>query len=327
MHTCIHTYIHAYIYTCMHACIHTDIHTCTDIHIHTYIRTYIYIYIYIHTYICPNYKIINYEYIIIMLYLSWCSYMIISIIFYHINSFYCIIRISIYILQTHIMPYTSYHIIYTSYHIISYTCTYHYHITITVASTATVVMWSACTDLDRVDIVTVSRYFTGNFLSGGQQIGHCPPWILTTQKSPKFCMSRTAAAKCESPAIDFWIFLNPFCEISGATRRTERSTTMDLLIGKIPGPLNPAAYWKVHNLFQRSTFVKKSKISNTPPPLRFDINIPVSQFTTYPLYNSCYNMCIIMRWVVGVWARASGCGSIWGCVRVCACIGVCLRGL
>ena len=70
----------------------------------------------------------------------------------------------------------------------------------------------------------------------------------------------------------FWMF----CEILyldlWATRRTERSAILDLLI-KIPGPLNPAAYWKVHNFFKRSKICPK-KVQNLKPPRRFDEHIP-----------------------------------------------------
>ena len=88
-----------------------------------------------------------------------------------------------------------------------------------------------------------------------------------------------AAAKCESAAIDLWIFFIHFVRYLDlwATRRTERSTIVDLLI-KIPGPLNPAAYRKVQTKFKRAKICqKRSKISNTlpPPPWKFDKNIPV----------------------------------------------------
>ena len=68
-----------------------------------------------------------------------------------------------------------------------------------------------------------------------------------------------------------------FCEISGPLSHaayTERSTSVDLLI-KIPGSLNPAAYWKVYNFFKRSEIClkKRSKISNAPL-WKFDKNIP-----------------------------------------------------
>ena len=115
---------------------------------------------------------------------------------------------------------------------------------------------------------------TGIFLSGG-----LAPLNLDNPKRSKiwYVVCSTiirhvaAAAKCESSAIDFWMFLNlfwMFCEISGPLSHaayTERSTIVDLLI-KIPGPLNPAAYWKVHNFFKRSKICPKktSKISNAP---------------------------------------------------------------
>ena len=64
--------------------------------------------------------------------------------------------------------------------------------------------------------------------------------------------------------VQFWMF----CEISRPLSHaayTERSTIVDLLI-KIPGPLNPAAYWKVQKKFKRSEicFKKRSKVSNAP---------------------------------------------------------------
>ena len=52
-----------------------------------------------------------------------------------------------------------------------------------------------------------------------------------------------AVDKCKTSVIEFWIFVSTY-------RSTERSTIVDLLI-KIPGPLNRAAYWKVHNFFKR----------------------------------------------------------------------------
>ena len=58
-----------------------------------------------------------------------------------------------------------------------------------------------------------------------------------------------------------------------ATRRTGRSTIVDVLI-KIPGPLNPAAYWKVHNLFKRSKICQKRSKNLKSPPWKFDKNIP-----------------------------------------------------
>ena len=83
-------------------------------------------------------------------------------------------------------------------------------------------------------------------------------------------------ARCKSSVIDFWIFFGCFVRYLDlwATRHTERSTIVDLLI-KIPGPLNPAAYWKVHIFFKRSEicFKKRSKISNGPA-WKFDKNIP-----------------------------------------------------
>ena len=66
-----------------------------------------------------------------------------------------------------------------------------------------------------------------------------------------------------------------FWEISGPLSHvayTERSTIVDLLI-KIPGPLNPAAYWKVHYFFKRSKICqKRSNISNAPPPLEISLS-------------------------------------------------------
>ena len=54
----------------------------------------------------------------------------------------------------------------------------------------------------------------------------------------------------------FWMF----CEISGPLSQAAY-IIVDLLI-KIPGPLNSAAYWKVHNFFKRSKICqKRSKIS------------------------------------------------------------------
>ena len=72
-----------------------------------------------------------------------------------------------------------------------------------------------------------------------------------------------------------------FCEIFGPLSHaayTERSTIVDLLI-KIPGPLNPAAYRKVHNFFKRSEicFKKRSKISNAPA-WKFDKKISLDSF-------------------------------------------------
>ena len=118
------------------------------------------------------------------------------------------------------------------------------------------------------------------FIGGGGQGAFPSPLNFYNPKRSQIwrgAISRCVAqaAKCESAAIDFWIFFKPFGDVlwniwisePRGVGPTERSTIVDLLI-KIHGPLNPAAYWKVHNLFKGPKFVqKRSKISNAPPPL------------------------------------------------------------
>ena len=76
-----------------------------------------------------------------------------------------------------------------------------------------------------------------NIIIGGQR-RHCPTLNFNNPKRSKIvyvahgAISRrvAAAAKCESAAIDFWIFLKPFfgCFV------------------RLSGPLSHAAYRKVH---------------------------------------------------------------------------------
>ena len=102
----------------------------------------------------------------------------------------------------------------------------------------------------------------GIFLSGGP--GGIAPLNFDNPKRSKMwyvtcgtIICRVAGVtKCESSAIDFWIFFKPFLDVLldiwTSERCTERSTILDLLIKiplikdlliKIPGPLNPATYW------------------------------------------------------------------------------------
>ena len=88
-----------------------------------------------------------------------------------------------------------------------------------------------------------------------------------------------------------------FCEISGPLSHVAY-TIVDLLI-KIPGPLNPAAYWKVHNFFKRSKICqKRSNISNAP--LGNLINISLLCVAVEPTFHNLLNY-ILAFWDLFLW--------------------------
>ena len=122
----------------------------------------------------------------------------------------------------------------------------------------------------------------GTFYRGGGGRGGIAPLEFWQSKKVQNLLCR---------ARDNRIFLDIFPTFFGcfvryldlwATRRPERSTIVDLLI-KIPGPLNPAAYWKVHNFFKRSKIGQKGQKSQMPP-WRFDTNIPAYLFLEHTFY-------------------------------------------
>ena len=82
MHTCIHAYIHAYMHTCTHAYIHTYMRTCTHAHMHTYIHAYIHTCI--HTLFTYFWTQMQSECVVFGCdsYLRWCSYGIVSWVFW-----------------------------------------------------------------------------------------------------------------------------------------------------------------------------------------------------------------------------------------------------
>ena len=67
---------------------------------------------------------------------------------------------------------------------------------------------------------THTQHTPGIFLSGGPG-GHCPPLTFDNPKRSKIWYVAcgmiirrvAAAAKCESSAIDFWIFFKPFLDV------------------------------------------------------------------------------------------------------------------
>ena len=129
--------------------------------------------------------------------------------------------------------------------------------------------WCDLSNLGKNELLTFTPHcHTRDICIRGAR-GALTPWILTTQKGPKFGMSR-AVAKARQSIFEYFLNLFwMFCEISGPLSHaayTERSTIADLSI-KIPGPLNPAAYWRSTFFSKGQKCVKKGPTSQMPPPL------------------------------------------------------------